>query len=142
MRFVLGSGAVAAVMIVSTTMGADAREVERECSSGRYDVMSLDAEFESWVRSGKVRRYFDMDLDIERTKGFSPGQIVRFDVRGRTVAERPLVRERDGDLAAEIVFRSWRSGAQAFPPGFPRITRGTLVSVSVDGEVLLRCRLR
>lgn len=134
--------AATAALAILTASAAGAREIERECEAGRDDAVSMDAEHETWRTAGQPRRSFSMDVDMERTRGFSAGQLVRFSVAGRVVAERPLVRERDGDLSAEIAFRSWRKGARAFPKAFPAVSRGTVVSASIDGRKVLTCRLR
>lgn len=138
MRPLIAATLAATVLAVPA---AQARETERECEAGQEDVVSLDAEYETWQSAGKTRRSFSVEVDMERTRGFKAGQLVTFTVAGRVVATRPLVRERDGDLSAEIDFRSWRAGSSAFPKNFPAVKTGTAVAASIDGRKSLRCRL-
>jgi hypothetical protein len=128
-------------MTIATAHADD--EIEIECRAGSERTVKLDSSFETWTARGTERREFEAEIDIEDGKGFRAGQTVTFHVDGKRVASRKLVRDRDGDLDAEIEFKSWRStGPSRFPAGFPAVATGTAVSVRSAGTTILSCTLR
>jgi hypothetical protein len=132
---------LAAPLVLSTP--AAARAVELECRAGSERSVAFEASHERWTVDGKPRREFEAEIDVEDGTGFSVGQQVNLFVNGRKVASRPLVRERDGDLSAEVEFKSWKtSGLSRFPAGFPAVKVGTVVAVRSKGAAILSCTLR
>jgi hypothetical protein len=125
------------------TAQASARETELECRAGSERTVEFESSLETWVADGKQRREFEAEIDIEDGKGFAAGQVVNVFVDGKKVASRSLVRERDGDLKAEVEFKSWKtSGLSRFPAGFPAAKKGTVVAVRSKGKPILSCVLR
>jgi hypothetical protein len=132
-----------ALVVTLMTGVSEAREVELECRAGSERTVDFDASHETWTSGGQQRREFEADIDIEDGRGYAAGQAVGFFVDGKRVASRNLVRERDGDLAAEIEFKSWKtSGVSRFPKGFPAVKAGTVVEVRSKGKAILSCALR
>lgn len=136
--------AFGSLLVIAAPSAASAAtgEWEVECRAGSERTVEFESSFERWTTKGEKRREFEASLDIEDGRGFAAGQIVTFHVDGKKVASRKLVRDLDGDLEAEVEFKSWKTSARSrFPAGFPKIEKGTTVSAVSKGKTLLTCRL-
>lgn len=107
--------------------------------AGADGLFTIAGRYVERTKKMGLRRQFKAEFEVDHAvAGFGVGRTVVFEVADVVVARRPLKRQADGSLAAEVQFDNERG---ALPATFPAIAKRTTVEAVVGGRTVLACAL-
>lgn len=134
LKTLLAAGSLA-VLSVALTLPAHARDERLECEAEGAGDISMDARYET----RGTRERFSTEFEAAPRGAFKSGQQMTVIVKQTIVGAVALKKVKGGDIVGDL--NLGRDG-NPIPQGFPKVRKDTKVTVQVDGQTVLACKLK
>ena len=134
LKTLLAAGSLA-VLSVALTLPAHARDERLECEAEGAGDISMDARYET----RGTRERFSTEFEAAPRGAFKAGQQMTVIVKQTIVGAVALKKVKGGDIVGDL--NLGRDG-NPIPQGFPKVRKDTKVTVQVDGQTVLACKLK
>lgn len=134
LKTLLAAGSLA-VLSVALTLPAHARDERLECEAEGAGDISMDARYET----RGTRERFSTEFEAAPRGAFKAGQQMTVLVKKTIVGAVELKKVKGGDIVGDL--NLGRDG-NPIPEGFPKVRKDMKVTVQVDGQTVLACKLK